>query len=79
LKEVVPNADVGLRFRSRNPRALATMMRRVLDDVALRERLVAEAAVHVLRFDWNDVARQTADVYAELSGAAVTRARLRPA
>jgi glycogen(starch) synthase len=79
LKEVVPNADVGLRFRSRNPRALATMMRRVLDDDALRERLVAEAAVHVLRFDWNDVARQTADVYAQLAGAATERARLRPA
>src|SRR4029077_7334167 len=44
LREVVPNADVGLRFRSRNPRALATMMRRVLDDDALRERLVAEAS-----------------------------------
>ncbi len=82
LKEVVPNADVGLRFRSRNPRALATMMRRVLDDDALRDRLVAEASVHVLRFDWNDVARQTADVYAELAcsgGAVATRARLRPA
>jgi len=81
LREVVPNADVGLRFRSRNPRALATMMRRVLDDDALRERLVAEASLHVLSFDWNDVARQTAGVYSELAGggAAATRARLRPA
>jgi glycogen(starch) synthase len=81
LREVVPNADVGLRFRSRDPRALAAMMRRVLDDGALRDRLVAEASVHVLRFDWNDVARRTAQVYAELGGAggAVSRARLRPA
>jgi glycogen(starch) synthase len=81
LREVVPNADVGLRFRSRNPRALATMMQRVLDDDALRERLVTEASVHVLSFDWNDVARQTAQVYGELSGAdgVATRARLRPA
>ena len=79
LREVVPNADVGLRFRSRNPRSLATMMRRVLDDDALRERLVAEASVHVLRFDWNDVARRTAQVYAELSGAGLSRATLRPA
>ncbi len=82
LREVVPNADVGLRFTSRNPRALAAMMQRVLDDPALRERLVAEASVHVLRFDWNDVARQTALVYAELAGgagAAVARATLRPA
>jgi glycogen(starch) synthase len=82
LREVVPNADVGLRFRSRNPRALAMMMQRVLDDDALRERLVAEASVHVLSFDWNDVARRTAQVYAELggaSGAAAARATLRPA
>ena len=82
LREVVPNADVGLRFRSRNPRALATVMRRVLGDDALRDRLVAGASVHVLRFDWNDVARQTAEVCAELGGGkagTTTRARLRPA
>jgi glycogen(starch) synthase len=81
LREVVPSSDVGLRFRSRNPRALAAMMQRVLDDDALRERLVAEASVHVLRFDWNDIARQTAAVYAELCGAggADASAALRPA
>ena len=80
LREVVPSSDVGLRFRSRNPRALATMMQRMLDDDALRERLVAEAAVHVLRFDWNDVARQTTAVYAELGGAGgALTAALRPA
>jgi glycogen(starch) synthase len=78
LREVVPNADVGLRFRSRDPRALATMMRRLLDDDALRERLVAEASLHVLRFDWNDVARRTARVYAELTGTGAV-AKLRPA
>ena len=69
LREVVPSSDVGLRFRSRDPRALATMISRVLDDEALRERLVAEAAVHVLGFDWNDVARRTAAVYEELGAA----------
>ena len=77
LREVVPNADVGLRFRSRNPRALATMMQRVLDDDALRERLVAEASVHVLRFDWNDVARADGGGLrgARRRGGAPTRAR----
>ncbi len=70
LREVVPNADVGLRFRSRDPRALARMMQRVLTDDALRDRLVAEASAHVLRFDWSDVAEQTAHVYAELATAA---------
>ncbi len=81
LREVVPSRDVGLRFRSRDPHSLATMMGRVLDDDALRERLVTEASAHVLRFDWNDIARQTAQVYAELGGgaAAGAAARLRPA
>jgi glycogen(starch) synthase len=74
LREVVPNADVGLRFRSRNPRALATMVQRVLTDDALRERLVAEASAHVLRFDWADVAERTAQVYGELGGASSARA-----
>jgi glycogen(starch) synthase len=66
LREVVPNSDVGLRFRSRDPRSLARMMVRVLTDDALRDGLVAEASGHVLGFDWADVATQTADVYAAL-------------
>ena len=32
LREVVPNEDVGLRFRSRDPRSLATMAERLLTD-----------------------------------------------
>ena len=48
LREVVPNEDVGLRFRSRDPRSLATMAERLLTDDALRDRLVAEASEHVL-------------------------------
>ena len=38
LREVVPNEDVGLRFRSRDPRSLARMVERVLTDDALRAR-----------------------------------------
>jgi glycogen(starch) synthase len=68
LREVVPNDDVGLRFRSRDPRSLGRMIERVLADEPLRERLVAEASEHVLRFDWSDIARQTAQVYGELRG-----------
>ena len=67
LREVVPNEDVGLRFRSRDPRSLAEMMERVLTDDELRDRLVTEASEHVLRFDWADVARQTAELYAEVT------------
>jgi glycogen(starch) synthase len=71
LREVVPNGDVGLRFRARDSDSLAEMVDRLLCDDDLRERLVAEASEHVLRFDWADVARQTATVYAEVAGARV--------
>jgi glycogen(starch) synthase len=70
----VPNEDVGLRFRSRDPRSLAAMMERVLIDDALRERLVAEASEHVLTFDWGDVAHQTRGVYERLAARSAQRA-----
>jgi glycogen(starch) synthase len=67
LREVVPHEEAGLRFRARDPEALGEMVERVLTDAALRDRLVAEATEHVLRFDWADVARSTAEVYADLA------------
>jgi glycogen(starch) synthase len=80
LREVVPTTDVGLRFRSRDPRSLAHMIERVLTDDPLRDRLVAEASEHVLRFDWADVARRTAEVYESLRRPArTTRGRTRAA
>jgi glycogen(starch) synthase len=73
LREVVPGGTrVGLRFRARDPRSLARMAEKLLTDDALRDRLVAEAGEHVLRFDWADSARQTAAVYERLRGAAPT-------
>jgi glycogen(starch) synthase len=67
LREVVPRGRrVGLRFRASSVRSLERMAFDLLTDDSLRERLVAEASEHVLRFDWADVARQTADVYASL-------------
>jgi glycogen synthase len=72
LREVVPDdAKVGLRFRSRDPQSLATMVERVLTDPALRNRLVTRASEHVARFDWVDVGRRTAALYDELCGVAV--------
>jgi glycogen(starch) synthase len=72
LREVVPRGQrVGLRFRAQDSRSLGRMVRRVLTDDALRDRLVAEASEHVLRFDWADVAAQTAKIYAEVARAAV--------
>jgi glycogen synthase len=66
LREVVPHEEVGLRFRARDPVALGEMVERVLTDDELRRRLVAEGSEHVLRFDWTDVAEQTAAIYREL-------------
>jgi glycogen synthase len=68
LREVVPNFEVGLRFRGGSARHLAFMMEKVLTDDELRDRLVTEASEHVLSFDWGDVARQTRAVYERLSG-----------
>ena len=70
LREVVPNEEVGLRFRSRDPDSLGQMAERLLTDSLLRDRLVAEASEHVLTFDWADVARQVQDIYAETLAAA---------
>jgi glycogen synthase len=47
------------------------MAEKLLTDDALRDRLVAQAREHILQFDWADVARQTAAVYAELRGGGV--------
>ncbi len=73
LREVVPNADVGLRFRSRDPDSLGEMAERLLTDTELRDRLVAEASEHVLGFDWADVAQQTAELYRGLAAAPPAR------
>ena len=68
LREVVPRGRrVGLRFRASSVRSLERMAYELLTDDGLRERLIAEASEHVLRFDWADVARQTAGVYASLA------------
>ena len=67
LREVVPRGRrVGLRFRASSVRSLERMAFDLLTDDSLRDRLVAEASEHVLRFDWADVARQTAGVYSSL-------------
>jgi glycogen(starch) synthase len=76
LAEVAPSDDVALRFRSRDPKSLGRMMVKVLTDDDLRDRLVAQASEHVLRFDWNDVARQTRRLYDELRATADSEARI---
>jgi glycogen(starch) synthase len=64
LREVVPaGGEVGLRFPSRDSAALGQVLERVLGDDETRRRVVAEAREHVLKFDWQEVARRTAEVY----------------
>jgi glycogen synthase len=76
LREVVPvDGTVGLRFPSRDATALRAVLERVLTDDDARAQLVAEAREHVLRFDWAEVARRTAEVYAASTAGAITPAR----
>jgi glycogen(starch) synthase len=75
LREVVPNEEVGLRFRSRDPGSLAALAERLLTDESLRESLVAEASEHVLSFDWSDVARRVSGVYEGVVAEQPVRAR----
>jgi glycogen(starch) synthase len=68
LREVVPAGErVGLRFNGGDAAHLGVMIERLLTDDELRERLVAEASEHVLRFDWSDVAHRTRGVYRDLT------------
>ncbi len=70
LREVVPDDGAGLRFRARDPEALADVAVRVLCDEDLGQRLVAEGLDHIRSFDWADVAADTAELY---MGLAATR------
>jgi glycogen(starch) synthase len=68
LREIVPSDErVGLRFNGGDAEHLEAMVERLLTDDVLRDRLVAEASEHVLGFDWVDVARQTAAIYADVA------------
>jgi glycogen(starch) synthase len=74
LREVVPSGErVGLRFNGGDAEHLGVMIERLLVDDELRDRLVAEASEHVLRFDWADVAQRTRGVYGELTGPTADR------
>jgi glycogen(starch) synthase len=67
LREVVPPGErVGLRFNGGDAEHLGVMIERLLIDVELRDRLVMEASEHVLRFDWDDIARRTRGTYSQL-------------
>jgi glycogen synthase len=74
LREVVPHEEAGLRFRPRDPEALAEMTVRLLGDEQLGQRLVDEGLEHIRRFDWADIAEQTAEVYDGVCGTRTAKA-----
>jgi glycogen(starch) synthase len=64
LREVVPDdGSVGHRFPSRDAEALAEIIEQVLGDDEARARAVTAAREHVLQFGWEEVARQTRELY----------------
>jgi len=67
LREVVPEDGAGLRFRARDPQALAEVTARLLLDDELGDRLVAEGLEHIRGFDWGDVAASTEELYGSLA------------
>jgi glycogen(starch) synthase len=67
LREVVPLEGAGLRFRASDPEHLAEAAIQVLSDDELSRRMVEEGLSHIRLFDWNDVARQTLDLYGEIA------------
>ena len=80
LREVVPLGErVGLRFHGGDAEHLGVMIERLLVDAELRDRLVTEASEHVLRFDWDDVARRTRAIYSSVSAITPRREGIRRA
>ncbi len=69
LREVVPDdGTVGLRFPSRDSEALGRVLAEVLVQDEARDKMVAEARAHVLQFDWAEVGRRTARLFAGIAG-----------
>jgi glycogen synthase len=75
LREIVPaGEEVGLRVPPDDAPALQRALARLLGDIALRERLAADARAHVTAFDWPRVAEATRDVYARVLAQVPARA-----
>jgi glycogen synthase len=69
LREVVPDGGaVGLRFPARDSDALGRVLEEVLVEDEARAKMVEEARAHVLKFDWAEVARRTAGLFADVAG-----------
>jgi phosphatidylinositol alpha-mannosyltransferase len=74
--EVLNNGSRGALFASGDSESLATQLKKLLDDGALRDQLRSSGLAAVERYDWASVAVQICDVYemALASGPGVTLA-----
>jgi glycosyltransferase involved in cell wall biosynthesis len=62
LRDAVKNKETGILYEYGNIDELAQWMETLLNDSELRDRLSKNAVVWSRRFDWNVVARETADI-----------------
>ena len=61
--QLVVDGVTGVRVPPRDPGAIATAVRALMEDAALRSRLGAAAAAHVRTMTWRATAEHTVDVY----------------
>src|SRR4051794_15056923 len=63
FRRVLDGGAAGRQFRTGDPVALAAALREVLDDAALRDRLVAAGVEAVAPYDWSAIVAQVLRVY----------------
>jgi phosphatidylinositol alpha-mannosyltransferase len=63
FSRVLDEGAAGVLFRAGDGADLATTLLRVLDDAALRDRVVAAGRTVVRRYDWSEVADRILAVY----------------
>jgi glycosyltransferase involved in cell wall biosynthesis len=63
IPDVIEHEQSGLLVPPSDPKALAEAMTRVLSDQGLAGRLAATAASRLVKFDWDKIAAQYAEVY----------------
>lgn len=75
LAEIVDDGFTGLKVRPDDPAALASAVKTLFSDSALRDRLTSVArTVALTEYSWDDIARRTLAVYEEVLSAVRTTA-----
>ena len=67
IPDVIEHEKTGLLAPPSDAKALAEAIVRLLTDAPLAERCTAEAKARLAKFDWDKIAEQYADLYAELT------------